>query len=119
MIHKALTEANITASRILIIPIRDLHVHMMWVAEVKGYCPKFDKVYSNEPLTRRLFLEAGFPVESIPFHERRVYLATKIRKHMLEEKSWSELVPKSVDEYIQQIDGVGRLKDLVKKDNFE
>ena len=117
MVYKALTEARIASSKYSVIPIRDMHVHMMWVAEVKGYSPKFDVVYSNEPLTRRLFKEAGFPVKSIPFSRRHLYLATKVREKMLKDENWSELVPKSIVGYIKQIDGVGRLRDLVKTDN--
>jgi len=116
MIRKALNEANISPSKYWIIPIRDMHVHMMWVAEVRGYTPKFEYVYSNEPLTRRLFVEAGFPVKSIPFNKRHLYLATEIRNRMLKNKSWTELVPKSIAKYIIEIDGVGRLQDLTKTD---
>ncbi len=119
MIRKALDEAEISPSRYWIIPIRDMHVHMMWVAEVKGYTPKFEYVYSNEPLTRRLFIEAGFPVKSIPFNKRHLYLATEIRDRMVKNRSWIELVPKSVVEYINKIDGVARLRDLTKTDKVQ
>ncbi len=117
MVYRALAEARIASSRYFVIPIRDMHVHMMWVAEVKGYCPKFEVVYSNEPLTRRLFTEAGFPVKSIPFSRRHLYLATNVRWKMLKDENWSELVPRSIVDYIKQIDGVERLRDLVKTDN--
>ena len=60
MIRKALKEARISSSKYWVIPIRDMHVHMIWVAEVRGHVPLFERVYSNEPLTRRLFEEAGF-----------------------------------------------------------
>jgi len=43
-------------------------------------------------------------------------LATEIRERMLRNKSWTELVPTSVTGYIREIDGVGRLQDLVKTD---
>jgi len=119
MVRKALNEAEISPSKYWIIPIRDMHVHMMWVAEVKGYTPKFECVYSNEPLTRRLFMEAGFPVKPIPFNKRHLYLATEIRERILKNKSWTELVPKSVSEYIKEIDGVGRLRDLAKTDHVQ
>lgn len=119
MIRKALDEAEISPSRYWIIPIRDMHIHMMWVAEVKGYTPKFEYVYSNEPLTRRLFMEAGFPVKSIPFNKRHVYLATEIRDRMVKNKSWTELVSKSVAEYVNKIDGVARLQDLTKTDQVQ
>lgn len=119
MIREALVEAEISPSRFWIIPIRDMNIHMMWVAEIKGYTPKFDCVYSNEPLTRRLFLEAGFRVKSIPFSKRHLYLATKIREKMLKSEKWRELVPRTVGEYIESIDGVGRLRDLTKTDDVQ
>lgn len=116
MIREALTEAKISHSKYWVIPIRDMHVHMMWVAEVKGYAPTFERVYSNEPLTRRLFREAGFPVKPIPFSKRQLYSATEIRERMLDNRSWTTLVPESVSRYITDIDGVQRLRELAKTD---
>jgi len=118
MIRKALEEQGIPLSRCWIIPVPDIHIHMMWVSEVLGYTPKFDIVYTNEPLTRRLFVEAGFKVESIPFHKRKVYSATEIRKRMLTNKGWEELVPKSVAQFIKEIGGVDRIRDLAKTDKI-
>ena len=117
MVREGLNEGGIPASKSWIIPIRDLNVHMMWVSEVKGYTPEFEKVYSNEPLTRRLFLEAGYRVESIPFKNRDRYLATEIRRRMANRESWKDFVPKSVAMFIKQISGVERLIDLTKTDN--
>jgi nicotinamide-nucleotide adenylyltransferase len=118
MIRCALDEAKIPVSKTWIIPVADMHVHMLWVAKVVGYTPKFLIVYSNEPLTRRLFMEAGFKVKSIPFHRRSIYSSTEIRQRMLTNKDWKTLVPKSVATYIQEIDGVKRLRDLAKTDEL-
>ena len=118
MIRKALEEAQIPAVRWWIIPVPDVHVHMVWVAEVLGYVPKFDVVYSNEPLTKRLFLEAGFKVKPFPLHKREVYSATEVRERMLKEKDWKTLVPISVVKVIEEISGVQRLRDLAKTDKF-
>ena len=116
MIREALNEAKVEASRYLIIPIRDIHVHMLWVAEVTGFAPKFDIVYTNEPLTRRLFMEGGFKVEPISFHDREKYSSTVVRERILKNQSWEELVPKSVAQFIKKIEGVERLQDLAKSD---
>jgi len=116
MIHAALKEAEISIERCWIVPVRDVHVHMLWVAEVVGYTPAFDVVYANEPLTRRLFSEARFKVKSIPFQKRDIYSATEIRERMLTGKNWEALVPKSVAAFIKEIDGVQRLRDLNKTD---
>ncbi|RLI42229.1 nicotinamide-nucleotide adenylyltransferase [Candidatus Bathyarchaeota archaeon] len=116
MVRKALEEAGVDCSKIWIVPVPDVHLHMLWVSSVEGYTPKFDVVYSNEPLTRRLFMEAGYEVESIPFHKRKLYSSTEVREELLKGESWEKLVPKSVADFIKEIDGINRLKDLVKTD---
>jgi len=116
MIRKALEEAGVDYSRFWVVPVPDVHLHMMWVSAVEGYTPPFDVVYSNEPLTRRLFMEAGYKVKAIQFHERKVYSSTEIRERMLKDKSWEKLIPKSVAAFIKEIDGINRLRDLTKSD---
>ena len=116
MIRKALEETEIPQVRWWIVPVPDLHVHMIWVAEIEGYVPKFDVVFSNESLTKRLFLEAGFNVKPFPLYKRKSYSATEIRERMLKGKDWKILVPKSVAKIIEEIGGVQRLQDLSKTD---
>lgn len=116
MIRKAMENKGISSARCWIIPVPDVHVHMMWVAEVAGYAPKFDVVFTNEPLTRRLFIEAGFKVKPVPFHKRKIYSATEIRKRMLNNKGWEELVPETVAQFIKEINGTRRIHDLAKTD---
>lgn len=119
MIRRALIEEGIQLRRIWIIPVPDVHQHMLWVSQIVGYCPKFDIVYANEPLTRRLFLEAGFRVEQVPPIRREVYLATEIRKRILAGKEWEDLVPSSVAKFIKEIEGDARLRDLNKTDTVD
>jgi len=116
MIRKALEEVGIRLSRIWIIPVPDVHQHALWISQIVGYSPKFDLVYANEPLTRRLFTEAGFKIEPIQLINREVYLATEIRKRMSAHENWEELVPSSIVNFIKEIDGDVRLRDLNKND---
>jgi nicotinamide-nucleotide adenylyltransferase len=116
MIRKALEEAEIMLQKIWIIPVPDVHQHGLWVCQIVSYAPKFDAVYSNEPLTSRLFKEAGFKVEPLPFIKRDVYLATEIRKRMITKENWKELVPSSVANFIDDIGGDVRLRELNKRD---
>ena len=118
MVRKALEEAGMDYSRVWVVPVPDAHLHMMWVSAVEGYSPPFDVVYSNEPLTRRLFIEAGYKVKAVRFYERKLYSSTEIRKRMLKGKSWEKLVPKGVATFIKKIDGVNRLRDLTKSDKL-
>jgi len=116
MVRGALEECGVDCGRIWIVPVPDVHLHMMWVSSVEGYTPRFDVVFSNEPLTCRLFGEAGYEIRSIRFFERRVYSSTEIREKMVKGESWEKFVPKSVVAFIKEIDGVNRLKDLTKSD---
>jgi nicotinamide-nucleotide adenylyltransferase len=116
MIRRALKEADVDYSRVWVVPVPDVHLHMLWVSALEGYTPKFNVVYSNEPLTRRLFMEAGYKVKSIRFYERKDYNSTLVREKMLQDDSWASLVPKSVAGFITEIDGVNRLRDLNRTD---
>lgn len=118
MIRRALDEEGVPPRRYWIVPVPDTHVHMVWVSQVVGYAPRFEVVYTNEPLTSRLFIEKGFKVEPMPFHHREKYSATEIRKRILDGENWEELVPKGVAHVIKEIGGVERLRDLKKTDKL-
>ncbi|XHH07708.1 MAG: nicotinamide-nucleotide adenylyltransferase [Candidatus Bathyarchaeia archaeon] len=118
MIRNSLLEANVDLSRVWIVPVPDVHLHMLWVSAVEGYTPKFNTLYSNEPLTRRLFMEAGYKIESIRLFERQTYSSTLIREKMLKDENWTTLVPKSIAEFVKKIDGVNRLRDLAQTDKI-
>ena len=116
MVRQALLEAGVDYSKLWIVPVPDVHLHMLWVSAVEGYTPKFSVLFSNEPLTKRLFMEAGYEVRNIPLFERKVYSSTFVREKMVKDDSWTELVPKSVSNFVLEIDGVNRLRDLTRTD---
>ena len=116
MVRRALMEAGMDYSRLWVVPVPDVHLHMLWVSALEGYTPHFNTVFSNEPLTRRLFMEKGYKVKSIRFFERKLYTSTLIREKMLKDESWTTLVPKTVADFITDIDGVNRLRDLARTD---
>jgi nicotinamide-nucleotide adenylyltransferase len=116
MIRLAMDEAKIDAANYFLIPIRDLRIHDLWVPELVSQTPRFEVVFSNEPVTSRLFKETGFRVEPIPFYDREKYSSTEIRERVVNGKSWEELVPSSVAKYIKDIFGDERLRELALSD---
>lgn len=86
--------------------------HSLWVRLVVSSCPRFERVYTNEPLTRLLFEEEGFEVLGIPFFGREVFEGTKIRLIMAEGGDWRSLVPPAVARVIDSIRGVERVARL-------
>jgi len=88
--------------RVAIVGVPDSDMHSTWVSLVLHYCPPFKTAYSNEPLTVRLFKEAGIPVHPIPFFNRDMYEATRIRSLMAMGGEWENLVPPMVAAYIKE-----------------
>ncbi len=116
MVRRALDEAGVDMKKLWIVPVPDVHLHMLWVSAVEGYTPRFNVVYSNEPLTRRLFMEAGYTVCDVPFFDRKEYNSTLVREKIVRDDSWITLVPAAVAAFIREIDGVNRLRDLARTD---
>ena len=42
MVRQALLEAGVDYSKLWIVPVPDVHLHMLWVSAVVGYTPKFN-----------------------------------------------------------------------------
>jgi nicotinamide-nucleotide adenylyltransferase len=116
MLRLAMDEAKIDASKYYLIPIRDLRIHDLWVPHLVSQTPRFEIVFSNEPVTSRLFKEAGFRVEPISYYDREQYSATEIRERIVKGSGWEELVPPSTSVYIKSIFGDERLRELVLSD---
>lgn len=116
MIRLALDEEKIDASKYYLIPVRDLRIHDLWVSHLVSQTPRFEIVFSNEPVTSRLFKEAGFRVEPIPFYDRETYSSTEIRERVVRGESWDKLVPSSIGAYIKSIFGDERLRELALSD---
>lgn len=110
MINEVLKEEGV--GNYCIVPIEDLNRYSLWVAQVESLSPPFSKIYSNNPLTRRLFSEAGYELRDSPLYNRDIYSGTVVRQKMIEGDEWRKLVPKKVEEIIDTIDGVNRLRDI-------
>jgi len=95
-----------------IVPIVDINRYSVWVSHVVSLVPPFQVVYSNNPLTRRLFSEAGYEVRASPMFNRDAYSGTEIRRRMMAGESWEGLVPKAVAEVIREIKGEERMREL-------
>ncbi|AAB84656.1 conserved protein [Methanothermobacter thermautotrophicus str. Delta H] len=119
MLTKALSENGIPASRYYIIPVQDIECNALWVGHIKMLTPPFDRVYSGNPLVQRLFSEDGYEVTAPPLFYRDRYSGTEVRRRMLDDGDWRSLLPESVVEVIDEINGVERIKHLAKKEVSE
>ena len=110
MIKKALEYEKITNYSIVLIP--DIHNYPKWASHVTSIVSNFDVVISNSSLTKRLFSEKGHIVKKTPIYNRDKYSGKEIRKRIINDEQWEDLVPETICRIIKDIDGVNRLKEL-------
>ena len=109
-------DGEIDVRRILIIPVPDTDVHSLWTHQVDMLVPKYDIVFANDLFTLMLFHEKGIKAIEAPLHRRDEMKATEIRKRMITEEIWEDLVPIPVSKVIKEINGVERVKALSRRD---
>jgi nicotinamide-nucleotide adenylyltransferase len=115
MIYAALSESDLR-KRCVVTPLQDIKRNSVWVSHLQSMVPRFDVVYSNNPLVVQLISEAGIQIRKPPMYQRDLYSGTAIRKLMRENGEWSGLVPACVAAFIREIGGVERLISVSKSD---
>ena len=95
-----------------IVSIPDIHDPPRWVDHVCSIVSDFDLIIANNPFTRKLFSEKGYVVKGTTYFDRKRYSGKEIRRRMIQDEPWADLVPKVVDDLLCQIHGVTRLKQI-------
>ncbi len=111
--RKEMIEKILKAHKILnydIIPVPDINDDNKWVGHVKKIVPEFSIVYTGNNFTEKLFKEKKLKVRKIKLMPG--INATEIRKKILNENDWRKLVPKEVAVYIENINGLERVKEV-------
>lgn len=101
MLLRALKESELKRNCFMINPLPDINFNSIWVNYVESMIPEFSSVYTGNSLVSRLFEEEGYDVNHLPMFDKNEYSATEIRKRMLNDKDWEELVPEPVSGYIK------------------
>jgi nicotinamide-nucleotide adenylyltransferase len=115
MIYAALSEVGLRECSV-VTPLQDIQRNSVWASHLRSMVPRFDVVYSNNPLVIQLMTEAGIEIRRSPMYQREQYSGTVIRKLMRENGEWSLLVPKSVADFIREIGGAARLNAVSRSD---
>jgi nicotinamide-nucleotide adenylyltransferase len=92
-----------------ILAIEDLHDDERWVNLIMELVPDLRVVYSNDSLTVRLLREEGLDVRVMPLAERDRLSGTEVRRRILENGEWEELVPGPVRSILMEISGYDRI----------
>ena len=71
--------------------------------------PPFERVYTNNPLTRLLFERAGYSVESPTLIDRRRFEGEHLRGRLASGRGWKGLVPPAVARCLEEYHAPARL----------
>ena len=93
-----------------IIPVPDINDDRKWVDHVKKIIHDFDIIYTGNDFTEKLFKEKNIKVRKIKLIPN--VNATEIRKRIIHGDNWGELVPKEVAEYMGEIGGVDKIRNI-------
>ena len=116
MMNQALADMGVDPSRYYIIPMQDINFNAIWVSHVKMLTPPFSIVYSGNSLVKQLFSEEGFDVRQPPLYDRLHLSGTEVRRMILEDDDWEDLVPEATVNLLKEINGIERLKNLSVKE---
>ena len=116
MIHNSLNESGVDLSKCFIVGIENQFNIATWASYLKSALPHFDKVYSGNEYVRMLLADSGIDVVIPKFLDRPQYNATRIRKMIVNDENWKDLVPNAVANILEKINGQNRLKTICSSD---
>ena len=99
-------------NKITIYFIPDVDNHVKWIEKIDTIVPKFDIVFSNDPLTDHLYSKRTVQVISIPFLKRDQLSGTRIRNLIKSDQKWDDLIPNGTKIILENLDVKNRLEIL-------
>ena len=99
-------------NKITIYFIPDVDNHVKWIEKIDTIVPKFDIVFSNDPLTDHLYSKRTVQVISIPFLNRDTLSGTNIRNSILNDQKWKNFVPEGTKNFLINHSAKTHLKNL-------
>jgi nicotinamide-nucleotide adenylyltransferase len=99
-------------NKITIYFIPDVDNHVKWIEKIDTIVPKFNIIFSNDPLTDHLYSKRTVQVISIPFLKRDQLSGTIIRNLIKSDQKWDDLVPSGTKHILENLDLKNRIKIL-------
>ena len=103
---------NSMKNKISIYFIPDLGNHVKWIEKIDTIVPKFDIVFSNDPLTDHLYSKRTINVIPIPFLNRDKLSGTNIRNLIISDQKWENFVPEGTKNFLINFGVKKHLKNL-------
>ena len=101
-----------TVKRVSIYDIPDLDDHYKWTQSIDEIIPNYDIVFSNDDFTHSLYQKIEKDVISVKLKYREILSGTHIRKMILNEENWQDLVPDGARNILLKINAQNRLECL-------
>ena len=101
-----------TLKRVSIYDIPDLDDHSKWTQSIDEIIPNYDIVFSNDDFTHSLYQKIEKDVISVELKSREIFSGTNIRKMILNEENWQDLVPDGARNILLKINAKNRLECL-------
>lgn len=109
---KLTLEENGLAGKCEVFEVPDIHDDEKWPAHVRQIVPPFDTVFvGNNGLVKELF-EKYDDAQVIEVEHEVDVSATKIRCAIVRGLDWEKHVSSKVAEYVREIDGIERIRQL-------
>ena len=99
-------------NKITIYFIPDVDNHVKWIEKIDTIVPKFDIIFSNDPLTDHLYSKKTVQVISIPFLNRDKLSGTNIRNLIISDQKWENFVPEGTKNFLINFGVKKHLKNL-------
>ena len=101
-----------TVKRVSIYDIPDLDDHSKWTQSIDEIIPNYDIVFLNDDFTHSLYQKKEKDVISVKLKYREILSGTHIRKMILNEENWQDLVPDGARNILLKINAQNRLECL-------
>ncbi len=119
-VEMLINEENFKNLNLNVIPVTDTNNHAIWVKYITSLLPKFDIVYTQNPLTKFLFEKDGFNVKAQKIYtneDGKIYSGTNVRNEISNkhEDVWKKMVSADTYKFIKMIKGDERVINLTKQ----
>ena len=116
MIRNSLKDTSLDLNKIFVVSLENQFNIATWTSYLKSALPIFDKVYSGNDYVLMLLSDSGINVVKPAFLDRTRFNATKIRRMIIMDENWKDLVPNAVYDLLTKINAKNRLTVISQTD---
>jgi len=116
MIHNSLKDTSLDLNKIFVVSLENQFNIATWASYLKSALPIFDKVYSGNDYVLMLLYDSGINAVKPAFLDRTRFNATKIRRMIIMDENWKDLVPNAVYDLLTKINAKNRLTVISQTD---